>query len=326
MPGRQLTGQEAARRFARARRDLEAAHRALAQAARPAKRRSYVFAGEWQRANAALERNRDRLTALPGVVGHGLGHRVKGGVETDEPCVVVFVREKRSLSDLKRGERIPKTLPHGQRRIATDVVRLGPLVPHAGPASVGVIGAGDPGTIGALGVDTATSRRVAITAMHLSGESQLDVARGDTPLDVASPSDEGRVGQLVLGTTIGIDAAKIVLDDGIALSAPLPILGSRPLSNDRGTAVRLFGAGSGQVREGTIKYLNVNLDDGGQSFVNALLASIYTIPGDSGAGLVDGSGYLLGFLFGLAPNDFGADLRVFSPAEAVLSFLRCTVP
>lgn len=322
------SAREAARRIHRARKELAAARRALAEAPRPRRAPHSLFVGEWQAANAALERNRGVFAKIPGVIGHGLGHRVKNGVETDEPCVVVFVRKKKALADLKRegSPRVPRSLAQAKKRIATDVVEMALLVRQAGPQSIAVPGSGDFGTIGAVGTDLDSPKPMAITAMHVSGLPSLDIASGDQPVAMVSPSTGGVVGQLVRGTTTGVDAAKIVFDDTTGLAPPLQMIGSRPVSNDVGISVRLFGAASQKILTGTISYLNVNLEDGGESLVNAIIASIATVHGDSGAGLVDNAGYLLGILFGEAPAALPSDLRVFSPASAVMSYLRCSIP
>src|SRR5436305_872645 len=56
-----------------------------------------------------------------------------------------------------------------------------------------------------------------------------------------------------------------------------------------------------------------------------ILATVDTIEGDSGAGLVDNSNLLLGILFGRASADFPSTLRVFSSASEVLKTLRCQI-
>ncbi|HLX06400.1 MAG TPA: hypothetical protein VKY89_00920, partial [Thermoanaerobaculia bacterium] len=297
-----ITAVEAARRIHRANLEIAACRKALAAAVQPGRRSPHVFAGEWRRINAALERSRALLSKIPGVVGHGLGRRFKAGRETEERCLVVFVREKKTLAELKRERtrRVPKTIRSGSGRIPIDVVQMGPLRRQDGIESIGEPGSGRWGTIGALAFDLATRQRVAITAMHVTGKADLDVSAGDTALVMASPSDGPVVGQLVLGTTSGVDAAKVLLADSVQLVPPLSLKDARPISNDHGISVRLFGAAS-QLQRGVVQYLNVNLLINGESLINTLLVSIATTDGDSGAGLVDESGYLLGFLVGVSP-------------------------
>jgi hypothetical protein len=64
----------------------------------------------------ALERNRDRLLAIPGVTGLAIGNKTKGGHDTGQRAVVVFVEKKRD--DVAGEERIPSEVDG----IPTDVV------------------------------------------------------------------------------------------------------------------------------------------------------------------------------------------------------------
>lgn len=54
---------------------------------------------------SALERNRDRLLAIPGVTGLAIGNKITGGHDTGRRAVVVFVEKKRD--DVAPEERIP---------------------------------------------------------------------------------------------------------------------------------------------------------------------------------------------------------------------------
>lgn len=319
-----ISARDAARKIAEARRMLETARGLLAEARRSRYAPPYAFAGKWHDANAALEKHRPALEKMPGVVGHGIGYRVQDGRETDEQCVVVFVRSKKSRQELKhlRQRPVPRQLAHGRASIGIDVVDLGRVRKQVGPlGSIGPVSGGSFGTIGAVVTDLDTGREAAITAMHVSGRQQISAT--NPPIPFAERGSGGnRVGNLVLGTTIGIDAAKVVLDPGQSVPRPLPVVGFRPVSNDANAAVHLFGAVS-RTQSGVIKYLNVNLPE--RNLVNTLLVSITTERGDSGAGLVDNDKFLLGFLFGLAPSRIRGNLRVFCPADLVMSTLRCTL-
>jgi hypothetical protein len=169
--------------------------------------------------------------------------------------------------------------------------------------------------------DKDTGKPAVITAMHVS--HRAEVSSLDPPIPFVEPGAGGnRVGKLVLGTSIGIDAGKVLLDPGQTVPKPLPLAGFRPISNEANTVVHLFGAVS-KMRSGVVKFLNVNLPE--VNLVNTILVSIETEQGDSGSGLVDNSGFLVGFLFGLAPSRIQGNLRVFCPAEAVMSTLRCSL-
>jgi hypothetical protein len=64
------------------------------------------------------ERARAELLQKPGVLGVGFGYKVRNGVITSEHSWVVFVRQKRPLSELAPDDVIPREL-HG---LATDVL------------------------------------------------------------------------------------------------------------------------------------------------------------------------------------------------------------
>jgi len=318
------TPQEAARRLAQAQRMVHEARRSLATARRHAKAPAHIFTGAWKLANSALERNRQQLRQAHGVVGSGIGFRVKDGIETDEPCVVVFVRNKKSprLLEKKGYTPIPKQLSHGKTTVATDVMRLGRSVPHPGPGSIGPANGRAFGTIGVLGVDDATGAPVAVTAMHVSGLASFGPTTVASGIPFAMPDTATENGRLVLGTTTDIDAAKVVLEDPGSILPPLPVAGVRQVSNDVNSIVHLFGAVSGS-QSGVVKYVNVDVADRG--LVQALLVDIQTANGDSGSGLLDESNFLLGFLFGLAPADIADGLRIFCPADLVMRTLGCSI-
>jgi hypothetical protein len=328
--GRSDPRRRAARQVEDARRLLHAARKALAAAAGPSSP-PHFFAGVWHTVNRALVNHGDALRKVRGFAGHAIGLKVENGVETEEPCVVVFVRRKHSSETLRRRgwSGVPDHLPHGRRRVPTDVVEIGAPVPQAGEqACIGRIDTPTEfGTLGALARDLASGEPVAITAMHVAGLTSYERTPGSPGIDFSMPGRSfdpaaPAIGSLIAGTTTGIDAAKISVTDFDSVAtqvAPLAISGSRPIANDVGTAVRLFGTVSG-LQSGVIKYLNANV----WSLTNAILASIQSDNGDSGAGLVDNSGLLLGFLFGLVPTSTG-DLRAFSPASVVLQQLRCTI-
>jgi hypothetical protein len=319
-----VTALEAARKLAEAHRMVEKARGLLARAKRRNTAPPHVFAGAWKRANAVLEKNREVLRCAHGVVGYGLGYRLKAGIETDEPCVAVFVRRKKSPRIMrKRGlAEIPKNLYDGKTNVGTDVVRLGRLEPHGAPGSIGPVGAPEFGTIGALARDVDTGERVAITAMHVSGRSSFGPVEFSTGVPFSTPGGSAENGRLVFGTTADVDAAKIVLEAPAAVLSPLPVAGVRPVSNDANAVVHLYGAVSG-MQFGVVKYLNVAVLECG--LIQTMLVDIETAKGDSGAGLVDESDYLLGFLYGFAPSDLGTGLRVFCPADLVMRTLRCSL-
>ena len=66
-------------------------------------------------------RRRPRLLKLLGVIGIGVGPKIKRAKETSIRAVLVYVREKRPLGELSRAERIPKRIDGAP----TDVIQVG---------------------------------------------------------------------------------------------------------------------------------------------------------------------------------------------------------
>ncbi len=313
----------AARKLAQAQRLVAQARLQLAQTRRDLNSSSYVFSGAWRAADSARERSRPELHKVHGFVGHGLGFRVKSGIETDEPCVAVFVRRKLSSQTMAKAAHVavPPHLANGRIKVATDVVEIRRIKPHFGLASIGPTLGAEFGTIGAVAFDVVTHDRVAITAMHVAGLGSFGPATVAAGIPFSTPNQAATNGNLVLGTTTEIDAAKIVLADPGSVMPPLPVVDVRPLSNDANTVVHMFGAVSGQ-QSGIIKYLNVDVPE--LQLTQTLLVDIQTTNGDSGSGLLDESNFLLGFLYGMAPADVAPNLKLFCPADLVMRRLGCS--
>ena len=138
------------------------------------------------------------------VVGVAVGHKVVGGRETDETCIVVYVDHKEPEATLHRRDLVPRSLDG----VRTDVVATGPLralplletlaVSHTArlrPAPGGVSIAHEKVTAGTLGV---VARRSSGEAVILSNNHVLansnEAKRGDAilqpgPYDGGGPKD-----------------------------------------------------------------------------------------------------------------------------------------
>jgi hypothetical protein len=290
-----------------------------------------VLGGEWRHLGVALERRRDALAKVRGVVAVGLGHKVHRGVETDEPALVVFVKKKlsrRKLDSLRR-DLLPSFVRVHKRRVPVDVLEMGVPVPHGPIGSLGPVRPLEAATIGAIAHDAATDEPVLLTAMHVLGVPTCQDGYSD-PVEFTVPARQDDpaapvIGNLLLGTTYGVDAAKVALRDPAAVAPylpPLRIVGVRPVSNDVNTSVTMFGKTSGRCH-GVVKYVSVSIPE--YCLEQTILVAIHSAEGDSGGPLVDATSLLLGFLFGRAPSSFG-DFGVFCPAVLVLSRLACTIP
>ena len=90
-----------------------------------------------------------RLRGRPNVIGSGLGIKISEGIRTDEPCLTVFVRRKRSEDKLRNEELIPKEVRRYGLDLPTDVVVL--KVPQF-EAGINIIDGGtEGGTVGSFG-------------------------------------------------------------------------------------------------------------------------------------------------------------------------------
>lgn len=74
-----------------------------------------------QRAMEVKRRHEQELMRKANVVAVGVGYRTQGGQQTQEMAIVVSVKNKRPLSDLKPGDRIPASVDG----VPVDVVETG---------------------------------------------------------------------------------------------------------------------------------------------------------------------------------------------------------
>ncbi len=156
----------------------------------------------WDGVRAAKALHETDLLARANVVGVAIGHKVVGGRETEEKCVVVFVDHKRALDELKKRDRVPSSL----EGVRTDVVETGrftalsmmePLrlsrTTHIRPAPGGVSIAHVKVTAGTLGVRAICRGYgpVILSNNHVLANSNL-ASSGDLILQ-PGPIDGGRL-------------------------------------------------------------------------------------------------------------------------------------
>lgn len=325
---RLLSNRSAAVQLAAAREELDRARERLASTVDD----GVALAGEWKRLHFILRARASDLERIPGVVGHGLGYRRRGDVELPKPCIVVFVKKKRTDAALKRSNsrRVPRTVSHKGERATVDVIELGTIKPAGVTGSIGPVQPVDHGTIGVAGWDIASGKTVVITAMHVMRRRSYIPSPTEPPVYVTVPSlhDDSRaaaVGFLGLGTTNGFDAVKVFITDAARVRRYLPPVALkdwRRVSADINIVVHMFGKASNRQLSGVIKYTHVGLPQWRlqDTIITEGIPATY---GDSGAALFDNSGYVLGFLFGVAPPEYPQNHRVFCPAELVMPLLGC---
>ena len=289
---------------------------------------------EWQWAQRLVEERTPAILRYPNVVGLGLGSKIVEGVDTGEVCLTIFVGRKFSDETLeKRKHRpLPKRLRKGKRTLPVDVVQIGTLKRQAfaGQSCSVTRGVTRTGTIGAPAV-TPSGAQVFITAMHVTGLSELTPASGVTvPVNAPSLSQSSGapvIGQVIEGSRNGIDAAKVLLTSPHKVLREIPQIGAirgwRPLTfpGDRDIPVMMFGAASQTRLSGFI--VNPAAFVPGFALDSAItVRGMNTVSGDSGAVLVDRQFLALGFLVGAAADG----LRIFCPASLVLKRLGCDIP
>lgn len=326
-PGTAKEGRE----IAAARKAYVRARRSLATQIDPENIPDEVLSGRWDEINRVLDHRRRQLLRMANVVGVGLGMRHRKGVEVDEPCIVVFVDKKVERAELlaSKTRPLPKALRAGRLTVPIDVVELSEVKRHNDLASTGLAASIEAATIGAIARDRITKVPVFITAMHVTSLPDYVHQPGTPRIDFTVPSrgDEAGaqvIGWLERGTTHGIDAAKVVIEDMATVAShrpPLTVKGWRPTANDVNVVVRMYGRTS-HFQIGVVRFLNVSIPAYG--LVKTLLVQIHTDYGDSGAAIIDSADLVLGFLYGLAPSSLG-NLRVFCPASLVMNVLGCAM-
>jgi hypothetical protein len=76
-----------------------------------------------QRALDVKRRHEQDILRKANVVAVGIGHRRRGGVQTEEVCIVVSVKNKVPLSKLKQRDVIPAEI----EKVPVDVVETGEI-------------------------------------------------------------------------------------------------------------------------------------------------------------------------------------------------------
>jgi hypothetical protein len=86
----------------------------------------------YENVNAVREAKRlntARLLGAANAVAVGVGYKITGGVQTDEPAVIVSVKRKMPLDDLAPDDRIPRVIGS----VRTDVIETGEIVAFQNP-------------------------------------------------------------------------------------------------------------------------------------------------------------------------------------------------
>jgi hypothetical protein len=151
---------------------------------------------EMERIRTVKEKHGAKIMAKKNVVGLGVGYKETKGVKTDRMALVVMVRKKVSIEELKKGDVIPAEV----EGVITDVIEVGEIValqgrtdrwrPAPGGVSIGHYKI-TAGTLGVLVRDVETDEALILSNNHVMANSN-DATPGD-PILQPGPIDGGTV-------------------------------------------------------------------------------------------------------------------------------------
>lgn len=295
------------------------------------------------------------LHGLSGIVGIGIGEKVRNGKFTGEPCVVINVVRKLHVDELERDARIPPQIDG----VATDVVAFGEGSPLSNsqpktmqPGESLRNATGTPGTLACLvsrelgngsrdlcllSNNHVIARSNAGTKRNISAGVAGDLIFYDVILSDGT-THEFPIGYLADFATILFNRGENGVDCAIGVTSPNAVspvnvgLGEiQPslLSVFIGAAVKKFGRHG--YSTGVIRYVEQTLDLNygapgiarfvGQALVQPTSGGSFAEPGDSGSLVVEQtSNRPIGLLFAGISG-----YAVVTPLEAVLNRMRVSL-
>jgi len=147
------------------------------------------------RTYTAKENSKAALLEKPGVVGIGVGYKVKGTEQTDKLSVVILVEKKKPVAALQTGELLPLSI----QSAPTDIVEVGRLVPQTAltdkwrPA-IGGVSIGHykitAGTLGIVVTEKGSGIKLILSNNHVLANTN-DAILGD-PIYQPGPYDGGK--------------------------------------------------------------------------------------------------------------------------------------
>lgn len=305
---------------------------------------NYKLEGDFKALSLLQNEHQNQLLNLPNIVGVGLSHKIKNGKDTKEPCITVFVQQKLPTELVAAQSMIPAQLGNYK----TDVVEIGyvtaystPLLnarmrPFLGGFSIAHRNV-TAGTAAALVVDrnvAIPSKYYILSNCHVLANSGINVVIGD-PVLQPGPADGGvlpadRVGRLARFTPIAfgantnnlVDCALCELDNLAHYTGAIHAIGyPRGLGTVAiGTPVQKTGRTTGYTK-GTVTAINatISVAFGAQTarFVNQMVTTNMSAPGDSGSLVLDMNDNAVGLLFAGS-----AVAMIMNPIAAVLNSLN----
>lgn len=275
------------------------------------------------------------------VIGIASGEKIVNGVYTKKSCITVFVEKKIPLDALDASTVIPPIY----KGIATDVVETGKITslsltdrkrPAFGGYSIGVSGS----TAGTIACAACSENKDSLNYYLLSNNHVLaDENRASIGSVILQPGpyDGSSTGVDIIGYLEDYEPLCFItpnrkpvnyVDCAIArcdpknISSEIEFIGTIKGIDKAtpGMIVKKTGRTSG-LTSGKVLYTNASItvgyDNGESLFVNQIITSAMSQPGDSGSLLLDEQNNAIGLLFS------GSDsISVFNPIDKVLSTLK----
>lgn len=299
-------------------------------------------------------RARRYLLRIPDVLGYAVGFRIRGGERTDEPALIVYVREgvkRRDPSKVARHRRIPRHVNVGSRsgpkRLPVDLVESAPAelcAAFIGPGQT-VCNCAAPQVFGTVGwvARQADSTPVFVSCFHVmlsrrmvGGGELLFIHDPAAPEAVTTPSVtfggnvEMKTGLVMRGVRTHLaDLAIGQVQGGAQLTSNVSAIGPlrepRFLRSDeivpgQGEEIQVAVGHDGPTRGKLLEFpasFPVNYPDAPGFQMDGLIATSADVrEGDSGSALLDLSGKPLGVLVAKDPVNRRS---YFMPIATVMS-------
>lgn len=285
-----------------------------------------------------------KIVGTKNVVAVGISEKIKKGKSTGKLALTFYVEKKVPLSKLKASMAVPPTVPEalsGEEAIPTDVVVIGKLMPEENitrhPVQPGnSIGHVDSsaGTLGAIVTKG--------TALHILSNSHVlalsGTAKNGDAITFPGPFDKGKMPDDLVAKLSGfkkfvtggdfVNRADCAIAKPTASRLPDVVSQIKGLTVPKGTIKprrgmkvvkvgRTTGKTKGEIRDVNFRFILPYDEVGDVGFIDQVLCTRYTKPGDSGSLVLDeATGRAVGLHFAGANGG-----SVFNPIDDVLKAL-----
>lgn len=281
------------------------------------------------------DRVQSRLMAIPGVRSVGVGLKEVGGKITDEIVFRVYIMEKKPLSSVPPGERIPGEIEgietdvivwEPDERAGVDSGRYRPL-----RGGIQIDNGGGYGTLGCFAKRNSDGAWVALSNWHVMVQdattTDLRIAQPETGCCCCCVTGYiGKVADSKIGDTV--DCAIATLDADVAKVHDIVDVGTVDGSGAAvvGDKVRKRGRTTG-LTTGTIKDVATDSANSDAFLTNQILIETdpgvpdFILKGDSGSALVNEDNEVVGLMCRIRGHN-----GIANPIADVLSALKINIP